>query len=223
MTYLSHNRDTFSSGAAIFEKEYWRADEETASSFFRRGKLLIGGVGAGRTIPPLIEKGFDITAVDISPIMVERTRAKFPKIDVRVTDIQRTNFPNDFFDSIFLPFHTICYVDDIDAAVREMHRILKPGGILVFTMVNRFYIKTILSKAVFQPKRAQKRIMPSSPDMLWTIQATPWDVERFRRIFKNVRMEGRVRLQHLKNPNWKDRILAAFPFLDKSVYFFCEK
>ncbi|OGG72670.1 hypothetical protein A3A38_00335 [Candidatus Kaiserbacteria bacterium RIFCSPLOWO2_01_FULL_53_17] len=221
--HASHNRDMFSVRANVFDKEYWRADEEEASKFLNPGKLLVGGVGAGRTLPSLVKKGFDITAVDISPVMVEKTKEKFPGLDVRMMDIQHTDFPDAAFDSIFLPFHTICYVEDIELTLRELHRILKPGGTLVFTMVNRFYIHTILSGRVFEPKRAQRHIMPGSNEMLWTVQATPWDVVRFRRIFKRVHLSGRVRLQHLSSPNWKDRILAMLPFLDKSVYFFCTK
>ncbi|MEK7509178.1 MAG: class I SAM-dependent methyltransferase [Patescibacteria group bacterium] len=223
MSYSSHNRDIFSVRADVFDKEYWRADEESASRFLRPGRLLVGGVGSGRTLPALIQKGFAITAVDISPVMVEKTKNKFPELDVRVMDIQHTDFPDASFDSIFLPFHTICYVEDINATLRELHRILKPGGTLVFTMVNRLYARSIISGRVFEPKRARRRIMPGNAEMLWTIQATPWDVIRFRRIFKHVHISGRVRLQHLTNPNWKDRVLAALPFLDKSVYFFCTK
>src|SRR5215469_2780637 len=108
----------------MYEVEYWRPDEEEAVKYLQPGKLLIGGVGAGRTVGHLLKKGFDVTAVDISPEMVKACKERWPQVDVQAMDLQKTTFPTNAFDDVFLPFHTIAYVDDLDATLREMKRIL---------------------------------------------------------------------------------------------------
>lgn len=207
----------------MFEEIYWRLDEEGAVKFLKHGKLLIGGVGAGRTIGPLLEKKFSITAVDISPEMVNKCKERWPQVDVSIMDLQKTSFADETFDSIFLPFHTIAYVDDLDATLFEMKRILKPHGTLVFSVPNYWYIQSILHGNIFKGKRHLTTITRNAEDTLSTIFMSMSDARHLRKIFPFAQARGRVSLQHLKEPNWKDRILQAMPFVDKSLYFFCRK
>ena len=217
------NEKTFSKNVAVFEENYWRPDEEEAVKFLKKGKLLIGGVGAGRTVGPLLEKGFDITAVDISPQMIEMCRKRWSDVPASVMDLQKTTFANETFDSIFLPFHTIAYVDDLDETLREMNRILKPGGTFVFSIPNFWYIRQITHGQIFHGKRHLTHITRKSEDTLSTIFLSMLDTGRLRKIFPYVKARGRVSLQILENPNWKDKVLQRIPFIDKSLYFFCKK
>ena len=134
----------FSKNVAIFEENYWRLDEQSAVKFLKPGRLLIGGVGAGRTIGYLLNKGFEIVAVDISSEMVKKCKERWPRVDVFVMDLQKTSFADNTFDSIFLPFHTIAYVDDLNTTLLEMRRILKPQGTFLFSIPNFWYIRGIL-------------------------------------------------------------------------------
>lgn len=218
------NRKMFDKHVDFFaEAEYWRSDEENAISYLKPGKLLVGGIGGGRTVAPLHKHGFQITGLDISPEMVTACKKRYPDLDVRVGDLQKTEFADETFDSIFLPFHTICYVDDLEKTLFEMKRILKPGGTMVFTMVNRWFINSILNATAFKPKRHGENFGKASSDELSTIHASMSDVRLLRKIFGRAEVKGRVSLQRLKQPNWKDRILGAVPFVDKSLYFFVTK
>jgi len=215
------NKMVFSKNVASFEADYWRQDEEQAVKFLKPGKLLIGGVGAGRTIPHLQKKGFiDITAIDISPEMVKKSKERWPKIDVSEMDLQKTSFSDNTFDSIFLPFHTLAYVDDLYMTLEEMGRILKPEGTLLFSIPNYWYIRSILHGDIFKGGRHSTTVTRNNKNSLSTIFMSMIDVWRVRKIFPFVKVRGRVSLQHLKNPNWKDRVLEKIPFIDKSLYFF---
>ncbi len=223
-TFSEHNREMFNKHVRLFaHADYWRSDEEHAVEFFKPGKLLIGGIGGGRTVAPLLKHGFQITGLDISPEMVAACKKRYPDLDVRLGDLQQTEFADETFDSIFLPFHTICYVDDLEVTLREMRRILKPGGTLVFTMVNQWYFKSILNGTACKPRRHAEHFGKESPDEVATIHAWMFDVLRFRKIFPDARVSGRVKLQRLTHPNWKDRMFALLPFFDKSLYFFLKK
>ena len=222
--FSQHNKEMFDKHVNFFaDADYWRSDEENAVKFFKPGKLLVGGIGGGRTVAPLLKHGFEIIGLDIAPEMVAACKRRFPDLDVRVGDLQKTEFADETFDSIFLPFHTICYVDDLDATLREMKRILKPGGTMVFTMINRWFAKSILDGSAFAPKRHDTVFGKESSDTMTTLHGSFLDVYALRRIFGSAHVRGRIYLQRLKEPNWKDRLFALFPFFDKSLYFFVTK
>ncbi len=155
--------------------------------------------------------------------MIELCKQRFPNIPTMVMDLQKTSFADNEFDSIFLPFHTIAYVDDLDETLREMNRILKPGGTFLFSIPNFWYIRQITHGQIFHGKRHLTHITRKSEDTLSTLFLSMLDTGRLKKIFPYVKARGRVSLQTLENPNWKDKVLQAIPFIDKSLYFFCKK
>jgi SAM-dependent methyltransferase len=76
------------------------------------------------------ELGCEVVMLDISPRMVELARER--GVDARVGDVQRLPFPDAAFDcavAAWMLFH----VPDVDAGLRELVRVLRPGGRLVAT------------------------------------------------------------------------------------------
>lgn len=93
-------------------------------------RVLIVGAGTGadlRYIPP----GVEVTATDLTPAMVERTRARAAalgmNVDARVMDAQTLSFPDSHFDAVILHL-ILAVVPDPVAAIREAERVLRPGG-----------------------------------------------------------------------------------------------
>ena len=76
------------------------------------------------------ELGCDVVAVDQSPRMVELTHAE--GIDARVADVQDLPFPDSHFDCAVANW-MLYHVPDVDRGVRELARVLVPGGRLVAT------------------------------------------------------------------------------------------
>ena len=97
------------------------------------GPLLDVGCGAGSNVLWLARRGFRATGVDISPGAVEaaqrRARAAKLPAEFRVGDALNLPFPRGSFRVVTDVgcFHTLP-VDLRKGYVREVHRVLKPGG-----------------------------------------------------------------------------------------------
>jgi SAM-dependent methyltransferase len=74
------------------------------------------------------ELGAEVTALDISPRMVELTRAR--GVDARQADVQALPFDDASFDCVAANW-VLYHVPDLDLGVRELLRVLEPGGRLV--------------------------------------------------------------------------------------------
>ena len=100
-------------------------------------KVLEVGCGPGFfTIPAakiVGEKG-SVYALDINPVAVETVRRKIKEnnlknVQVLLADASETCLPDKSIDVAFL-FGVIHALDNIDAVMQEMHRVLKTKGVL---------------------------------------------------------------------------------------------
>ncbi len=101
----------------------------------RRDHVLDIGCGHGRSLGVLSARASEghVTGVDPSALMteiaVERNRklVKARRIDVAIASADDLPFPDGAYDKA-LCVHVIYFWKDIDAALREIARVLKPGG-----------------------------------------------------------------------------------------------
>jgi ubiquinone/menaquinone biosynthesis C-methylase UbiE len=88
------------------------------------------GSGTGRHTRALCDAGARVTALDLTPEMMHRAREKLPgrPIDwVRHSLPDPLPFPDSTFDLAVLGL-VLEHVDDIDRALTEVARVVKPGG-----------------------------------------------------------------------------------------------
>lgn len=107
-----------------------RAGEITSAT-----ALLEIGVGTGRMALPLATAtGARVVGVDLSRLMLEKLREKQTTETVGVVwgDVMHLPFPNASFDRV-LAAHIFHLVGDATATLREVARVLRPGGALLFT------------------------------------------------------------------------------------------
>jgi ubiquinone/menaquinone biosynthesis C-methylase UbiE len=94
------------------------------------GEVLEVGVGTGRNFPNYKEK-MHVTAIDLSPKMLRRAEARAKRDGVPVSlltmDAQALDFPEAQFDAAVATF-VFCSVPDPVQGLREVSRVLKPGG-----------------------------------------------------------------------------------------------
>ncbi|HEX6040060.1 class I SAM-dependent methyltransferase [Longimicrobium sp.] len=92
--------------------------------------VLIDGCGTGADLA-FIPDGVAVTATDLTPAMVQRTRHRAlllgRTVDARVMDAQALEFADATFDAVVLHL-ILAVVPDPVAAIREAARVLKPGG-----------------------------------------------------------------------------------------------
>jgi len=111
----------------------WRWKPAKQSVFQRMrpdAKILFLALGTGLDIgcfPP----GCDITAIDISPKMVEKAQARvaaYPgTMTARVMDVHDMEFSDASFDQVFTSC-TFCSVPNPVEGLQALYRVLKPGG-----------------------------------------------------------------------------------------------
>jgi SAM-dependent methyltransferase len=99
-------------------------------------QLLDVGCGSGGYHPRLAGRGISAVALDYSAGMAQTSHQQAVKqgLPVRViqADSQRVPFPDASFDRV-MANHMLYHVPDILAALREIRRVLKPGGRAVLT------------------------------------------------------------------------------------------
>ena len=106
---------------------------------FPRPRTLDIGVGAGRTVPLLRDQSESYVAVDIGERMVAAARRQHPGTDVRVMDARTLDFPGAAFDLVAFSFNGLdgMPVADRAAALSEIARVTRPGGVFAFSSMNR--------------------------------------------------------------------------------------
>jgi ubiquinone/menaquinone biosynthesis C-methylase UbiE len=96
-------------------------------------KVLEVGVGTGKNLP-YYPDDVDVTAIDLTPGMLDRAKKRADKesvpVDLRLGDVQDLDFPDAVFDSVVATF-VFCSVPDPILGLRELERVLKPGGKLI--------------------------------------------------------------------------------------------
>jgi ubiquinone/menaquinone biosynthesis C-methylase UbiE len=131
-------------------------------------KVLEVGVGTGKNLP-YYPSGRDITALDISPKMLERARqrARKPGVDVELVegDAQRLPFEDNSFDSVVTTF-VFCSVPDPVQGLRELHRVLKSGGQLIMlehVLSHKSVLRILMRWFDFLPYHLWGRISTARP------------------------------------------------------------
>ena len=94
------------------------------------GSTLEVGIGTGANLDLYLPDA-DLSGIDISPRMPQRARARAARLGRRPTlleaDVERLPFPDERFDTV-LATCVFCSVNDPVQGLREVRRVVRPGG-----------------------------------------------------------------------------------------------
>jgi ubiquinone/menaquinone biosynthesis C-methylase UbiE len=118
-------------------------------SGYQGKRLLEVGCGAGIDLVRFARGGAIVTGVDLAQVSIDLAQKNFAQngleADLRVMDGEALTFPDNSFDVVY-GHGVLQYTADAPQMVREMHRVLKPGGEAIFMVYNKYSWLNALSK-----------------------------------------------------------------------------
>jgi SAM-dependent methyltransferase len=132
-------------------------------------RLLDVACGTGKSFIPMLNRGWEVTASDISAAMIELARAKVgDAVDLSVADMRKLP---DFgqFDLVWCLDDAINYLlsgDELEQALSGMRRNLGPGGLLMFDVNALEAYRTFFAEEVMVERDGRRLVWKgrSSPD-----------------------------------------------------------
>lgn len=118
-----------------------------------RRKALEVGFGRGVYLPALTEMYDEVVAIDLDEDLLKHGRslaAKYPNLHLASDDITHSALPDNTFD-IVLCTEVVEHIADSAKAIAEMHRILRPHGVLVLSTPQPRSPVELLAKIAFKP------------------------------------------------------------------------
>jgi ubiquinone/menaquinone biosynthesis C-methylase UbiE len=122
-----------------YEKE-WHIPE--AAGFASAGglKVLEIGCGLGTDGAQFARAGANYTGVDLTEAAIDLARRRFELFDLagefRTADAENLDFADESFDLVY-SHGVLHHTPDTERAVREVHRVLRPGGRAVVMLYHR--------------------------------------------------------------------------------------
>lgn len=130
--------------------------------------VLEAGCGAGLTTVALAMRGHSVTATDSVPRMLQMTgelvreSGMVDRVSTELADINRMRFAENRFD-VAAAIGVLPWLRSLETPVRELARVVKPGGYLVISVDNVLALNRLLdprlSPMIEPVKRALRRML----------------------------------------------------------------
>jgi demethylmenaquinone methyltransferase/2-methoxy-6-polyprenyl-1,4-benzoquinol methylase len=108
----------------------WRSRAVDLAEVGPGDRVLDVATGTGDLAIALAARGAEVTGSDFSEGMLDRARAKAPELDWEWGDARDLPYPDDTFAAATVGFGARNF-GDLDAGLREMARVVRPGGKVV--------------------------------------------------------------------------------------------
>ena len=141
------------------------------------------GCGEGRVSRDLAARGHNVTSIDLSPTLVHHARSADEVSTYLAADAAALPFPDAMFD-LAVAYNSLQNVLDLRASVREVARVLVPGGRLCICMTHPMTdaghfesdqpdAPLVIDKAYLEPRWLQDTCVRDSLTMTFAGPAYP--------------------------------------------------
>jgi ubiquinone/menaquinone biosynthesis C-methylase UbiE len=121
-------------------KKEWHIPGAAGFAHAKDLAVLEVGCGLGTDGAQFAKAGAKYTGIDLTDAAVDLAKRRFELFDLpgtfRVADAERLDFPDNSFDLIY-SHGVLHHTPDTATAVREIHRVLRPGGKAVVMLYHR--------------------------------------------------------------------------------------
>jgi ubiquinone/menaquinone biosynthesis C-methylase UbiE len=94
-----------------------------------KASILDVGCGGGRDAKFFLQKGFKVTGIDASSVLISIAKQEVPKVTFKKMDVLKLDFLADSFDAVWAQAILLhLQRKDIPKALKRFYKILKPGG-----------------------------------------------------------------------------------------------
>ncbi|HMA33862.1 MAG TPA: class I SAM-dependent methyltransferase [Chloroflexia bacterium] len=109
------------------------------------GRVLDIGCGRGLLLHQLRKRGWEVAGTELSEDSARYARDVL-QIDVKTANIHDLDYPAEEFDTVIL-WHVLEHITDPAGLLREVTRILRPGGTLLVAVPNFASVEARLARA----------------------------------------------------------------------------
>ena len=146
-------------------------------------RVLEIGTGVGTDARALIRRGASYTGINIDAGSTATTSAALETFglsgQVLQADATRMRFPDASFDFVY-SFGVLHHIPDVQAAMREIRRVLKPGGEVLAMLYNRGSINYAVEIRLLRKLGVQLLRFPGCVDLLARVGLPRDKLERHR-------------------------------------------
>lgn len=132
----------------------WKSVDDLLDAYVHHGESVIDiGCGNGRFVESFKKRGITYTGTDISQELLAQAQKKYPHEHFVQANMEHLPFPDAHFNHALLvaSFHHIPSHEKRVATLREIARIVKPGGMIMMTNWNlhqlrywRLHVRTLI-------------------------------------------------------------------------------
>lgn len=154
-------------------------------------RILDLGCGPGIITESLLDISDKVYGIDLSEDMIENAVKRFNDKEISsrlffsVGDAEKLDFPDYYFD-VVVCLGVLRYLDSLEKGLKEIHRVLRPGGALVGTFYSRYSLYWSSIILLYRPllpiisllKRQSFRNMM----LKYKAEPAPFSYKKFRRV-----------------------------------------
>ena len=163
-----------------YQKE-WHIPQAAGFDAARNLKVLEIGCGLGTDGAQFAKAGADYTGIDLTDAAIELAQKRFELFSLpgkfQTADAENLDFADDSFDLVY-SHGVLHHTPDTERAIKEIHRVLRPGGRAVVMLYHRDSYNYRVNISLF--RRAGAQLLRWEPGIILVHRITGESLESLR-------------------------------------------